>query len=554
MQITQPDVLLQPGSLCGRCGRTVSATYSSCPWCGILQPSLPLALELPGCFQPARVSIAALRQSRIPITETTYLALGGGLGSFAWVDYLRVCGAATAQIAVIGHESAPYARFQRLCRYSQIFDEERIRSDSGAMPDNLWGWPGYAVREIIDRLRHNQWGEAVRIAWQIFSEPALAHTYAPRAQAVCLALEREMKRIGWRHMLRQGKVCAVRQTDDGRYAVLYVPTGTGHGRSPQILIAPYLQLALGYPGLHLAAETHIYRRTYRDSRLVVQAYENHEHVYEELARRGGMLILRGRGIVASRILQRLDEIRQATGQSIRVIHLLRYPLAEDTFYGRARRQAYYHRQLQPFNWPKAAFGGDLRLILEKATPAERQALFANWGGTTTSDRRDWQEVVVRGQREGWYNLYLGTIEQIKPNGRNRLVVRIQDFAPPRACNRLVVDFVLDCTGLNARLTDHPILADLSHRYGLRPNAGGGLVVTPDFELKELRNGYGQVFMAGTMAFGNAFAPVDSFLGLQYAAQRSVDVLIRENAPGLRPLNGRQSLRQWWRWLRGFDPS
>jgi hypothetical protein len=113
--------------------------------------------------------------------------------------------------------------------------------------------------------------------------------------------------------------------------------------------------------------------------------------------------------------------------------------------------------------------------------------------------------------------------------------------------------MIDCTGLNTHLATHPLLADLRTRYHLPQNAAKRLVVTPDFELKELRNGGGQVFMAGVMAFGNAFAPVDSFLGLQYAAQRSVDALIRENAPGLNLLDGLGSLRQWWRWLQGVEP-
>jgi hypothetical protein len=88
---------------------------------------------------------------------------------------------------------------------------------------------------------------------------------------------------------------------------------------------------------------------------------------------------------------------------------------------------------------------------------------------------------------------------------------------------------------------------------LAQQAGGGWLVSPDFEVKELRNGSGQTFAAGMMAAGNAFAPVDSFLGLQYAAQRSVDVLIREGAPGLRRLKGVESVRQWWRWVQGVGP-
>ena len=537
--------------VCSACGQSVLWKQASCPWCGALQPHLASALNLPDSLQQPRVSILDLKRSQTPLTEATYLALGGGLGSFAWVDYLRISGAARAQITVIGAESHPYARFQRLCNHSQISGDQRIRSDSGARPDNLWGWPGYAVQEIISLLRQNQWRAAAHIVWQILSEPALADMYAPRAQAVYLALEREMERIGWRQMLRQGNVCAVRQTDDGRYVVAYLPA---HSHLLHYVVAPYVHLSLGYAGIHLPPELQTYRHTYRDFRLAAQAYEQHEHIYRQLTQRGGILLLRGRGIVASRILQRLHEIRQTTGQSIQVMHLLRSPLTADAVYGLARRQTQHHWQWQPLNWPKSAFGGDLRDILEAAAPAERQALLDAWGGVTTSDRRDWQEVVAQGLQEGWYTLHFGAVEHIKPNGRRRLVVQMRDHAPPHTPRRFVADFMIECTGLDTELHAHPILADLRNRYRLAQNKMGQLVVTPNFELKEMRNGGGQVFLAGVMAFGNAFAPVDSFIGLQYAAQRTVSALVREEAPGLRMLNALDSFGQWWRWWRGLEPA
>lgn len=538
-------------SECRACGQSVFRSYASCPWCGALQPYLAADLTLPDSFTQHRVSLQELQRSQVPLTEVVYLALGGGLGSFVWVDYLRISGAACAQIAVIGAETHPYARFQRLCNHSQISGEQRIRSDSGARPDNLWGWPGYAAQEVVGLLRANRWRAAGCILWQILSEPTLAETYTPRAQAVYVSLEREMARIGWRRMLRQGTICAVRQTDDGRYVVAYLPSGS---QALHFIAAPYVHLSLGYAGIHLTPELQTYRRQYRDFRLAVQAYEQHEHIYRQLARRSGVLILRGRGIVASRILQRVDEIRQSSGQPIQVLHLLRSPLTEDAVYGWARRQARNHWQRQPLNWPKAAFGGDLRAMLAAAAPAERQALLQTWGGVTTSDRRDWQEVVERGLQEGWYTLHFGVVEQIKLNGNRRLLVQMRDQAQPPTSHQFAADFMIDCTGLNTELNAHPILADLRDRYCLPQNPMGQFMVTPDFELKELRNGGGQAFLAGAMAFGNAFAPVDSFIGLQYAAQRSVSVLVREGAPGVRALTPLDSLFQWGRWWRNREPA
>lgn len=538
---------------CLTCGRAVQPHLFTCPWCGSLHPARQSQDNPHGFLNSTRLSLRTLAQHNIPVRETTYLALGGGMGSFVWVDYLRVGGVASGQIAVIGQQTTPYTRFRQLCAHSQIDDQERIRSDSGARPDNLWGWPGYGVQEIASLLRQGQIRPAARIAWQILAEPTLADVYTPRAALVFASLEREMKRIGWSRMMRQGTIIGIRQTDDGRFAAAYRRDIPGRPPATMVIAAPYIHLALGYPGIHLAPETQAYRQASGNTRLVVQAYEPHEHIYQQLAQHGGSLILRGRGIVSSRILQKVDEIRRATGHNIRVTHLLRSPLTQGTTYGSARRQARYHTQWQPFNWPKAAFGGDLRVILAQASPQERPHLLATWGGVTTSNRSDWQEVLARGEREGWYQCCFGEVEKISGSGRGRVIVHLCPQKDSPSATHLVANFVIDCTGLNTALHLHPVLNDLCEQYQLPLNPSGQLAVTEDFELKRLRNGEGQAFMAGVMSFGNSFAPVDSFTGLQYAAQRSIDALLRENAPGLHRLNGLYSLRQWVRWLRGAAP-
>ena len=43
----------------------------------------------------------------------------------------------------------------------------------------------------------------------------------------------------------------------------------------------------------------------QDYSRVVNAYEPHEHVYDELIRKPGTVVIRGGSIVASRVLQRL---------------------------------------------------------------------------------------------------------------------------------------------------------------------------------------------------------------------------------------------------------
>jgi hypothetical protein len=47
--------------------------------------------------------------------------------------------------------------------------------------------------------------------------------------------------------------------------------------------------------------------------------------------------------------------------------------------------------------------------------------------------------------------------------------------------------------------------------------------------------------------------VDSFLGLQYAAQSSVENIIANDAPCLQELGPVKSMKQWSRWLMGIQP-
>ena len=82
---------------------------------------------------------------------------------------------------------------------------------------------------------------------------------------------------------------------------------------------------------------------------------------------------------------------------------------------------------------------------------------------------------------------------------------------------------------------------------------GRIQVENDFEIRDLRNKKGKMYAAGIITLGGPYAPVDTFLGLQYAAQKSVDALVKAKAPGLSYLNGYNSLGQWCRWVFNQEP-
>ena len=77
------------------------------------------------------------------------MMVGGGIGSFVTVDYLRIAGVTTGQIRILSDIDLPWRTYEYLTRVSQIPQPERIRSDSASRPDNIWGFPSYALAEAF---------------------------------------------------------------------------------------------------------------------------------------------------------------------------------------------------------------------------------------------------------------------------------------------------------------------------------------------------------------------------------------------------------------------
>jgi pSer/pThr/pTyr-binding forkhead associated (FHA) protein len=506
----------------------------------------------PPIFQSSEISLQDLEATGFPIQEYDYAALGAGLGSFIWVDFLRIGGVKARQIVTLGIEGQPYARYKRLCVNSQIPAQERLRSNSDSCPDNIWGWPSYALREAWHDFWRGRIHRSVKYLWQVFAEPTFAETYTPKSGNVFDSIDREAKRIGWDKMYQYGRIRAIRKTNDGRYVIAYSRTSTNR-REYGYIVAKYVHLATGYPGVQVLPDLQDYRERTRDFKTVVNAYEEHEHVYQNLAEFGGTVMIRGRGIVASRIVQRIFEIRQKNPK-IALLHLLRSPKPQGNRFGKAQRTVKNFYELQPFNWPKACWGGDLRVMLEKATPEQRQQLLRDWGGTTTADRHDWQRIARDGLAQGWYQVVFGEVEKVEPDGKGGTLTYIQerDF---KGKIQLQADFIVDATGLDAKVKTSPLLDDLVTQYNLPINPLGRLSVSNDFELPEMRSGAkGRLYAAGAMTLGGPYAAVDSFLGLQYAALRSVDHLAKNRSPRLRRTNGIGSFLQWLKWVFNLSPS
>jgi len=82
-----------------------------------------------------------LLDAGIPISDAPLVSVGGGIGSFTLIDRLRICGLGTESLRVLTPLTTPWESFAYLTRVSQVARADRLRSDSSACPDNIWGFP-----------------------------------------------------------------------------------------------------------------------------------------------------------------------------------------------------------------------------------------------------------------------------------------------------------------------------------------------------------------------------------------------------------------------------
>ncbi|MEW9549565.1 hypothetical protein [Nonomuraea sp. NPDC050783] len=483
---------------------------------------------------------ALVQAAGIPIYDVPLVSVGGGLGSFTLVDVLRVRGVPAGAVRVLSTSDTPWQTWEYLTRVSQLPAHERIRSDAGARPDNIWGFPSYAMQEA--------WRErSIKPVLQVLTEPVLADFYSPRAGLVIESLRREADRVDYWSMLAKGQVRMVRKRLGGGYfTVLTPPPGTAATKRVA-LRSQYAHLAVGYPGLKFLDDLQEFRQRTGERFRLVNAYEPHEHVYDQLRKRPGVVVVRGAGIVASRVLQRLMDDRERHGLQTQIVHLFRTyvtgPHGSGPFMRRRGGDGWAY---QAFTMPKSAFGGQLKAQFRRASPQRRAELASLVAGTTTPRLARWQEQMSRARLGNWYHPTQAVVDRIDqtPDGRLVTLTRSTHSAPMQ----YVSDFIIDCTGLEAGMSEHRVLDDLLRHGGARANKAGRLQVGESFEVLGAESGDGALYASGAATAGNHFLAVDSFLGMQTAALDIADDLARRGfCKGLGPL---RSLSQWLKWAAG----
>ncbi len=486
---------------------------------------------------------AMVARAGIPIVDTAFLSIGGGIGSFVTVDYLRIYGVLPAEITVLTQLENPWSSYEYLTRVSQVPRKERLRSDSASSPDNIWGFPSYAVREAFSAKSISGFFSPL---WNVLTEPIFRDYYTPKAGHAFESMEAESNRINYQQCVRKGQVRMVRRRAEGGYFTILTPPA---GAAPTKRIAyrsQFVHVAIGYPGLKLLPDLQKFREEHRDPSKVVNAYEPHEHVYQQLMLRPGKVMLRGGGIVASRVLQRLIDDRDRLGLQTQIVHVFRTyvtgPHGPNIF---KRRPGSHGWAYQGFNYPKSVWGGQLKAKVRNLEGEERAKAYKEMGGTNTPIRKNWQEQLRRGRAEGWYKSFSAKVENLRPGNGQGVITTL---STAQGTYEEYSDFVIDCTGLEADIRESRVLADLLDHSNVGRNPIGRLDVDKNFELIGTRSGPGRMYASGSSTLGGPFPGVDTFLGLQIAALEIADDLV--SVGFAKRFGSLKSVSQWWKWARG----
>ena len=332
-----------------------------------------------------------------------------------------------------------------------------------------------------------------------------------------------------------------RRHGGGYFTILNPPMGTSETKRVAYR-STYVHLALGYPGLKFLPDLQQFRTQYPDhAHRVVNAYEPHEHVYEEPAGRrapcwrGGGIV----GLASSSACSTTGIItaRRPPSPTCSGPTPARTARASSAAQGRRRLGVPGLQLAQRPGW-----WADKRKI-EHLDGEARKQVYADLGGTNTPKRKLWQKQMAAGRRGGYYHTYQGQVQEVLPGDGGTVITRISGT---QGTLEIPANFIVDATGLEADIREHRVLADLFDHTGTAQSARSPRrrpVVRDHRDAQRPRRMY-------------AWAPrlwwpagVDTFLGLQYAALRVTDDLAAQvSAP---VTNVARSISQW---LVGPEPA
>lgn len=474
---------------------------------------------------------AQVEADGLPIKDIPFVSVGGGLASFAVVDRLRIAGVSPDEIRVISPTVRPDDTFGALCNVSDLADEDPLRSESSARIDNLWGFPGYATEQAWQQ-------KTLKPLMRVLGEPVFNEFCTPSVGQVREGVAREAERIGWYDMVLQGIALVVRRRAEGGYFVVTRMPDGRHG----VYRCENVHIGLGNPQRGPGQ--------WHDGRRVSHISEPHEHVYDELSTHGGTVIVRGTGIAASRVLERLVDERDVSGEEIKIYQLFTHYNVDGSgpalpFLPKRSNFGYTH---QAFDYPRSAVGGQIWDELRDLDDDERAEEFRTMRAPSTPYRKHWAEQLDRGREGGWYQAVAGEVTHF---ARTREGVAAKVRLSNGETLTVNAGFVIDTTEADPDVRRHPLLTDLLATTHASVTPMGGLRVSEDFAVDGANSGDGRVFASGATATGGALAPVDTFAGMQRAAMSIADTLADDGFGS--QLSPWRSVTGWAKWISGRQP-
>ena len=361
-------------------------------------------------------------------------------------------------------------------------------------------------------------------------------------------MERELNRIDYRAMYRKGSVRMVRRRNGGGYYTILTPPEGASETKRVAFRSRFVHIAVGYPGLRFLPDLQEYRTKYNDYSRVVNAYEPHEHVYEDLKRKPGIVVVRGGGIVASRVLQRLIDDRNLHGAQTTIVHLLRTYVAgqaraepDQAAQGRLRHrpagvqlaEERLGRRLQA-----AAREGDARAAQGAAQLAGRHHHAAPQAVAPAARERQEGRLLPPADRQGRGG------DARRPDGRINTRILTSDRGPVD----VAADYVIDGTGLEADITENRVIKDLFEKTGAVRSPYGKL----DVELSLRGQGHAEHRRHDLrVGFGDARRPVRDGRLVPRPAVPGVSASADELAKlgFCKKIGVGRSISQWIKWCR-----
>ena len=337
----------------------------------------------------------------------------------------------------------------------------------GVLPGQHLGLPelraARGARPRPARVRHPLWHVARRADLR-----RLLHARRPGRRSS--RWSRSTTGSATRRCVVKGQVRMVRRRIGGGYFTILTPP---EGASPTQRVAyrsRYVHVAVGYPGPEVPARPAGVpaRRTATTARSSTPTSRTSRSTSGCSAAPGTVLV-RGGGIVASRVLQRLIDDRDRLGLQTQILHLFRtYVTGSHGPHLWMRRRGGDGWAYQGFNYPKSVWGGQLKARVRKLEGAgARRPLRGVRRHQHAEAAEPGRSRCERGRREGWYRAVPGRDRDDGPgpNGDRAGAAEDRDRAGAgRRSSR-----VIDCTGLEADIREHRVLADLLDHCGAGRN-------------------------------------------------------------------------------------